>query len=327
MKRIKVVFRGSFEPEVWDMFIKEAPQNIEALMINPKDTTEEAIAKLMVDTDFLICYRGCGRIPKETIQGAKTLKLIHQLGQGTNHIPVKAAAEMGIPVTNIGGASATSVAEYAVLLMLAVLRYLPMRIAAIHGEKQDVNLTSRYSYQLYQKTVGLVGFGNIGRWTARLLRGFDAKVIFHDNYEIPKSIADELQAAQVSLDELLSSADVVSLHVPLRESTQGMIGWEQLNKMKPSAVLINTARGAVVDEESLIGALQQNIIAGAGLDVLTNEPPSPDNPLLHMQNVIVTPHSAASRIWEDISPLVKLSWENVSLVLDGKKPHNIVTPE
>ncbi len=326
MKQLKVVLRGKFETEVREAFVAEAPPNTQIVIVDPTATNERDIAKQLEDADFLVCYRACGRIPNETIQGVKRLKLIHQTGQGTDHIPVRFASEMGIPVTNAGGGNAVSVAEYTVLLMLATLRCLLSSVEAIRQGKRSADLTNKYLHQLYQKTVGIVGFGNIGRWVAKLLRGFDARVIFFDAVDIPQSVADELQAHRVSLDELLSRADVVTLHVPLQESTRGMIGWKQLNMMKTSAILVNTARGAVVDEEALIRALQQDVIAGAGLDVLTNEPPSPSNPLLHMDNVVVTPHAAAVRIWEDILPMVKLTWENVSRVLEGKEPRNVVAP-
>jgi len=184
-------------------------------------------------------------------------------------------------------------------------------------------LSTKYIRRLHDKTVGIIGLGNIGRWVAGVVHGFGARVIFYDVADIPESVVVKLQANRVSLDELLSSADIVTLHVPLLESTRGLIGWKQLTMMKPSAILVNTCRGTVVDESALIRALNEEKIAGAGLDVLTDEPASPDNPLLHMDNVVVTPHIAAE-VWEDYLLLIKLTWENVSLLAEGKEPRNIV---
>jgi len=123
---------------------------------------------------------------------------------------------------------------------------------------------------------------------------------------------------------LLSISDIVTLHLPLTDDTKAIIDWNQLTRMKPSAILVNTGRGALIDEASLVRALHERKIAGAGLDVFEKEPPELNNPLLHMDNVVVTPH-IASEVWEDYLLLIKLAWENISLVLDGKEPLNLVT--
>ena len=141
---------------------------------------------------------------------------------------------------------------------------------------------------------------------------------------LPESVTVLTQAKKVTLDELLSNADVVTLHLPLTEDTKTMIGWNQLTRMKPSAILVNTGRGALIDEAALVRALQEKKIAGAGLDVFEKEPPESDNPLLHMDNVVVTPH-IASEVWDDYLLLIELAWENISLVLAGKEPRNLVT--
>ena len=326
MKKGKVVFMARVEPEVRGAFVAGAPPDIQVVTPDPGSNDEEII-KQAQDADFLVLsgtWHPTKRFPDQIVQGAK-LKLIQTLGQGTDHVPMRLALERGIPVANSGGANAVAVAEHTLLLMLAVMRRLLPTIETIRQGKMRSNLIERKDFhQLYEKTVGIVGFGSIGQRVAKLVRGFDAKVIFTKRSEAPQSIVTDLQARRVNLEELLSSADIVSLHVPLLESTRKMIGWKQLTMMKPSAILINTSRGRVVDEAALIRALREKKIAGAGLDVFEQEPPSSDNPLLSMDNVVATPHvgGSASENW---APRLKSIWDNLLRVWEGKEPNNIVT--
>ena len=321
MAQGKVVWIARVEPELRDIFIAEAPSDLQVVMADP-NRSEEEIAEQVRDADFLVLYRS-GRVPDQVVRRARQLKLIQTLGQGTDHIPVRLASELGIPVANSGGANAVAVAEHTVLLMLATLKRLLPSVEALRQGKFSRDMDRRYFHQLYEKTVGIVGFGNIGRRVAKLVHDFDANIIFFDKAEIPQSIIADFQARRVSLEELLSRADVVTLHVPLLESTSGMIGWEQLTMMKPSAILINTSRGRVVDEAALIRALREKNIAGAGIDVFEQEPPSRDNLLLHMDNVVATPHIGGAA-WENWVPRVKSTWENLLRVWEGREPHNVV---
>lgn len=321
MAQGKVVFFARVEPESQDTFIAAAPSNLQVVVADP-DAGEEELAEQVQDADFLVTYRG-GRVPDQVVQRAKRLKLIQDMGQGTDHIPERLASELGITVANSGGANAIAVAEHTVLLMLATYRNLLTSVDALRHGKFDTDMDRRYFHQLYKKTVGIVGLGNIGRWVAKLVRSFEANVVFYDTADIPQSTIANFQARQVSLEELLSSADVVTLHLPLLESTQGMIGWEQLTMMRPSAILINTSRGGVVDEAALIRALREKKIASAGIDVFEQEPPSLDNPLLHMDNVVATPHLGGI-VQENWVDSVKSTWENLLRVWEGKKPYNVV---
>ncbi|MFC1862227.1 2-hydroxyacid dehydrogenase [Chloroflexota bacterium] len=325
MERVKVVFIVRVEPELREAFVAGTPPNWQVVTPDLRSTDEEFI-KHVRDADFLVCTRSGhpkGRFPDQIVQGAK-LKLIQTMGQGTDHIPIHLALERGIPVANSGGANAVAVAEHAVLLMLAVLRRLLPSVETLRKGKFRAGLEVKYVHQLYGKTVGIVGLGNIGQQVAKIIRGFDANVIFIKESNPPQSIISELQARRVNLEELLSSADVITLHVPLLENTRSMIGWKQFTMMKPSAILINTSRGGVVDEAALIRALREKKIAGAGIDVFEQEPPSPDNPLLSMDNVVATPHigGLTSENW---GPRCKIVWDNLLRVWEGKEPHNIIT--
>ncbi|MFC2041096.1 2-hydroxyacid dehydrogenase [Chloroflexota bacterium] len=328
MTQFKTVYIRRGEPEMRDAFIAGAPPNCQVVILDPNSTDEEFIEQVR-DADFLVCSRTGhpkGRFPDQMIREATRLKLILSLGQGTDQVPMRIALERGIPVVNSGGANAIAVAEHAVLLMLAVMRRLLPSVETIRKGKfrTDLGLESNYFHQLYEKTVGIVGLGSIGQRVAKMVRGFDAKVIFTEKSEAPLSIVTDLQARRVNLEELLSSADIISLHVPLLESTRRMIGWKQLTMMKPSAILINTSRGDVVDEEALIRALREKKIVGAGLDVFEQEPTSLDNPLLSMDNVVATPHTGGVAS-ENLAPRIKIVWDNVLRVWEGKEPHNIVS--
>ncbi|MFC1928655.1 2-hydroxyacid dehydrogenase [Chloroflexota bacterium] len=322
MEQGKVVFIARVEPELRDIFVAGAPPNMQVATPDP-DSSEEEFIEQVRDADFVVLY-GRVRLPEQVIREARQLKLIQTAGQGTDRIPVRLAMECGIPVANSGGVNAISVAEHTVLLMLAVLRKLLACTENLRQGKWNEGLDRKYFHQLYEKTVGIVGFGSIGRRVARLVHAFDTTVIFVKERDIPQSIITDLQARRVSLEELLSSADVITLHVPLRENTRGMIGWKQLTMMKSSAILINTSRGSVVDEAALIRALQEKKIAGVGTDVFEQEPPSPDNPLLHMDNVVATTHTGGVAL-ENWAPRVKIIWDNLLRVCEGKEPHNIVT--
>ncbi len=319
----KVVFHARVEPESQGMFIAAAPSSMQVVVADP-DASEEKLAGQMEDADFLVTYRG-GYVPEQVLRRARRLKLIQDMGQGVNHIPQRLASELGIPVANSGGANALAVAEHTILLILATYKNLLASVDALRHGKFDTDMDRQYFHQLYKKTVGIVGFGHIGRWVARLVRGFEANVTFYDTADVPQSIIANFQARRVSLEELLSSADVVTLHVPFLESTRGMIGWEQLAMMKPSAILINTSRGTVVNEAALIRVLREKKIAGAGVDVFEQEPPGPDNPLLNMDNVVATPHLGGI-VQENWAVSVDSTWENLLRVWEGKEPHNVVAP-
>ena len=175
------------------------------------------------------------------------------------------------------------------------------------------------SIELAGKTVGLVGFGRIGREVARRARAFDATIIYHDLMRASASVEAELGATYVSRDDLLCRADVVSLHVPLTAETWGMIGERELRLMRADAVLINTARGALLDEQALVRALAEEWIAGAGLDVFAQEPPSADSPLLTFPNVVLTPHVAAGTR-DAYRTKMQAVFSNIQRVARGEAP-------
>lgn len=216
---------------------------------------------------------------------APKLRLIHKFGAGVNTIDVDAATARGIAVANMPGANAASVAEGTVLLMLAALRRLPTLDRATRegrGWPSDPQLGETVR-DIGACTVGLVGYGNIAKRVAGMVAAMGATVLH-------TSTRDDGLPGWRPLPALLADSDIVSLHVPLTDDTHGLLGEAALAGMKPSAVLVNTARGAIVDEGALVGALRDGRLAAAGLDVFAAEPVSPDNPLLGLDNVVLTPH-------------------------------------
>lgn len=322
MKEAKVVFLSRTDPAIRETFWEHVPHGFDVVWLEAKTATNNEIIEHLRDADFLLLTRA--RVPEQALREAKRLKLIQLFSQGYDGVPLDVTTELDIPVANVGGANTIAVAEHTMLLMLAVMRRLCPSVAAAREGKAAIDIDRRRYYQLYGKVVGLVGLGSIGRQVAKMVSGFSASVIFYDKTPIPQSVLNKVKAKPVGLNELLRTADVVSLHVPLLESTRHMMGAEQFNMMKPSAFLINTSRGEVVDEAALINALRQKKLAGAGLDVLTKEPTDRDNPLLSMDNVVATPH-VGGYSWENFLTRFDDVWGNVISVWQGKPPRNVVT--
>ncbi|MGC7294878.1 2-hydroxyacid dehydrogenase [Mycobacteroides abscessus] len=221
----------------------------------------------------------------DDIARGERLRLIHKFGAGVNTIALDAAVEHGVAVANMPGANAPSVAEGALLLMLAALRQLPRLdrdIRAGNGWPTDQSLGETVR-DIGSCTIGLVGYGNIAKSLEKILLAMGATVLH-------TSTRDDGTGGWRGLDDLLTSSDIVSLHLPLTEASTGMLDSAALSRMKPGSVLVNTSRGAVVDETALVNALQQGPLGAAGLDVFAQEPVSPENPLLALPNVVLTPH-------------------------------------
>lgn len=266
-----------------------APDGFRLLVVTSRDRDE--LLDLVQDADFLLV--ATARVDEALVQAAPRLRLVQHQGVGYDNIDVAACSRAAIPVALTPEGTTIGVAEHTLLLILALYRHLLAADAAVRrGEWPVWSMRSR-SFELAGKTVGLIGFGRIGREVAKRARAFDAHIMYHDAVRAPSAVESTLGATSVPLDDLLRQADIVSLHAPLTAETRGMIGERALREMQPHALLINTARGALVDEAALARALEEQWIAGAGLDVFGQEPPRPGNPLLAMPNVILTPHVAA----------------------------------
>ena len=257
-----------------------------------------------------------------------SLRLVQTTSAGVDRFDVTELAELGVKVANNNGGNSIAVAEHTISLMVSVYRKLSLQFASVAKGDWMGEIRQTWGSKAHEvagKTVGVVGLGHIGSKVAQRLMGWECSVIFHDPDSALEEISDEMNIESVSLDELLISSDVVSMHVPLNASTRGMIGDEELGKMKPTAILINTCRGPVVDEKALISALRSGKIAGAGLDVLEQEPSEKGNPLLEMENVAITPHLAGMSI-ESGPRSSNFAIENLVRVTRGQEPLSVVSP-
>ncbi len=262
-------------------------------------------------------------ITRNVLAALPKCRVIARYGMGVNNIDVAAATENGICVANIPDYCIDEVADHALALLLACARKVPFMNRMVKQGTWDP-MAIRPVYGLRGQYLGLVGFGATARALAARTRALGLQLLVHDPW-VPPAVVAEYGAEGVSLEELLSRADLVSLHVPLTEATHNMIGARELRLMKPSAFLINTSRGPVIDEEALAKALQSGWLAGAGLDVMVSEPPAPDNPLLAMPNVVITPHVAYYSEHSQ-AEMQRRAALQVALVLQGKYPTSLVNP-
>ena len=245
--------------------------------------SDTELLPIVSDADvLLLSYRPLSRA---VIEGCPNLKLICVAFAGLDHVDQEACKARGITLHNAPGYAVHAASELAVGLMIAVLRRIVSADAAIRAGGDNRELAG---HELFGKRLGVVGCGAIGLQVARLGNAFGCRVLGFERHELR---IDDVAIEQVDLDELLSRSDIVSLHVPLTAETRGFIGREQLARMKPSAILINTARGPVVDQSALIEALDQKRLAGAGIDVFDTEPPLPaEHPIFQAPNTVLLPH-------------------------------------
>jgi len=255
-------------------------------------------------------------MPREMLAEARRLRLIQKLGAGVDRIDLEFCRAHGIGVARLNGGNAVPVAEHTILLMLATYRQLPQidrRTRAGNWSKEDARGTH---HQLQHKTVGLVGFGAIGREVAKRLRAFEVRVLYFDPARAAVNVEQSLGVAYADLDALVREADIVSLHLPLLPETAGIIDAQRIAAMKPGAVLINCARGGLVDEVALAEALKAGRLFGAGIDAFALEPPV-NSPLLELDNTVVTSHLAGATR-DNFSVVVARAVENAKAVLRGE---------
>jgi D-3-phosphoglycerate dehydrogenase len=252
------------------------------------DSSMENIKKMAVDVEGIILRTNI-KITREIFESAPKLKIISRTGAGVDNVDVTAATERGILVCDTPGVNSNSVAEQTLAILLGLAKQLKIMDKAVCEGNWKIRNAGK-AVDVEGKTLGLIGIGRIGSLVAYKCRlAFNMKVIAYDPY-VKQAEGIELCS---NLDQVFKEADFISIHVPYMEQTHHLVNAKLLNLMKPDAYLINTARGPLVDEKALIEILEKGSIAGAGLDVFEKEPPSPDNPLLRFNNVILTPHSSA----------------------------------
>ena len=282
------------------------------------EVMQDAVAALVTD----------GRFDVELARLCPRLKLVQTTSAGFDGIDVASLNRMGIQVANNYGGNAPAVAEHTIGLMVSIVRKLVLQFESTRsGDWYGTIGRDEWTrpYEIAGKTVGIVGMGHIGRQVARRLQGWDCSIVYYDPIEPPAELVEQLALTALSTDELLRESDIVTLHTMLNAQTRGMIGTRELRMMKPTAVVINTCRGGVVDEAALIRALRDGEIAGAALDVFEQEPTPRDNPLLTMGNVVVTPHMAGVSV-EAFPRNAGFGLQNIARVIRGEEPLSVVRP-
>jgi Lactate dehydrogenase and related dehydrogenases len=287
---------------------------------------EEKLIALATDADLILGdYTGATPITRRVAEAGKRLKLIQQPSVGYNHIDIDACRELNIPVANTPGANDIGVAEHTIMLALACLKKLTYINSRTHkGEwlfdrRREIGI-----FEINGKTYGLLGMGRTARAVAERLIPFGVKLLYYDVVRLSPEDEKRYSATYTPFDEILKTADVISLHLPLTPETQGIIDASKLAMMKSTAILINVGRGPLVDEAALADALRAKKLACAAADVFSEEPPPKDHPLFGLENAILTSHLAGSTL-ESGMRIMNMAMDNLARVMKGEKPLWILT--
>lgn len=316
----KVVLAGNYPAHTYER-LKAMLENLDCTLT--KVETEEEYQKM---TDAEIMVLRIFKARQDVIERNKGLKMIIRWGAGFDSVDIEAAGKNGVVVANTPGANAPAVSELAVMLMLAVGRHLIDHMDSLRKGVWSKNTYINQSYTLNRKLVGIIGAGNIGRQTAKKAQAFGAEVQYYDPFRLSPEREQELGLCYVPLETLLKTSDVISLHVPLTDSNRHMIGAEEISQMKDGAILVNTARGGLVDDQALAEAVRSGKLAGAGLDVVENEPLKEDDSLLTTPGIVVTPHvgGGTADIGDEILPMLA---KEIERVINGQMPEHAVNLE
>ena len=319
-------------PDLLDTILAELDVHNLRLIVADGQTS---LADLAANADFMVVKQKS--VPAEAIQAGRRLRLIQKLGRRTENIDLNAAAKAGIPVAGMPLPRVMWVAEHVMLAMLALAKNLFRAHAAVQHGNYPLDLipfrTSEYKVAydwasiprttLYEQTLGLIGVGEIGTELAIRAAPFGMRLLYHKRHRLPSSVERDLGLTYTPVEDLLRASDYVSLQIPHTPETEGMIGARELALMKPTAFLVNVARGGVVDQDAIYAALKSRSIAGAALEVFREEPLPRGNPLTELDNVILTPHSAGGPP-ETIVAEGRAMLANIQRVLNGQTPLNLV---
>lgn len=312
---------GRITPYWLDFYGGLTPPEFELATIPDRDD-RAAVARTLQDVEFVFG----NTLPDDWYPLAPNLKLIQSGGVGYVDKQIITARAHGVPVAITPEGTCLGVAEHTILLILALYKHLAYAHQAMREGRWPHEELRVQSYFLYDKVLGIVGLGRIGQDVVQRAKGFQPKrIVYYDLFRKSPEQEAALGVAYLPLDELLQVADVVTLHVFLSDESRGMIGERELARMKPSAILINTSRGPVVDENALYQALRDHVIWGAALDAWTEEPTPADNPIRQLDNVVCTPHMATGTVDADRMKF-QAAIANFQRVLRGEEPINVVRP-
>ena len=290
----------------------------------PERPSREEVVRRLKDKEGLICLL-TEKVDDELLQSAPKLKIAANVAVGFDNIDVAACTKRGVVATNTPGVLDETTADFAWTLLMAVARRLGEGDAlARSGYWKGWDLDQLVGTDVWGKTLGIVGFGRIGKAMARRASGFRMKVIYTDALRAPAEAEQELRAEYRDMNALLEESDFISIHTPLLPETRGLFGAAKFERMKPTAFLVNTSRGPVVDEVALVAALESGKIAGAALDVFEKEPVI--HPGLNRPNVVLAPHISSASL-ETRTRMACMAAENVIAAFEGRRPANILNPE
>jgi len=316
----KVLFIHRVHPKVVDAITSCTPDGFRTTALSAY-TEESQLIEAAKDADFIVLHPA--RIADNVLKAAKRLQMLQILSAGFDGLNLNLIHELNVPCANNGGANSWAVADHTVLLMLAVFKRLVVTDASTRDGRWAEPIDGLNTFEMANKLVGILGIGNIGRQVARRVQAFDAQVQYYDKYLLSEEQERELNVEHVSLEELFRTSDILTCHTPLTVETKRVVNAVRLGMMKPTAIFVNTSRGSVVEEGALISALEAGTIAGAGLDVFEQEPVDPKNPLLRMDNVIATPHSAGGT-WDTWFRRAEFAYANIARVWSGDEPQSLL---
>lgn len=317
MSKFKILYIGSVPDAIRCELHSRVPEGFTLEFLH--DKSEEEIDDCLREAHFIMGFPRS--ITSRELKLSENLRMVQLLSAGYDAFDVELANELGIPVANNGGANSVAVAEHTILLILSLYKRLCKHFESL---KRGIWLRERDHpvdmFELKDKVVGIIGFGNIGKALAERLRGFQVKMYYHDIVR-SEEYEKKLGANYLDFTKILRISDILSIHVPLTEQTKNLIGLKELNQMKETAVLINTSRGGVIDDEALYRVLKDGRIAGAGLDVFVREDDirngTYESPLFKLENVVVTPHYAG-HTFDTWIRRIRIGYENIINCTKGK---------
>jgi phosphoglycerate dehydrogenase-like enzyme len=320
---MKIALVTTINPERQRIFMEHATPEMEVTIVSSTAPDEEKIEACR-DAEAVIL--GAPGFSLDFLKHCPNVKLLQSILAGYDNIDVKGLNDLGIAFANNGGGNAIPVAEYTMGLINGVTRGVFRGVQSAKAGNWNAGLREFPTWELTGKCVGIIGMGAIGQRVAKMLTGYECDTVYTKRNRVSPEVEQELHARHVQLEELLRVSDYVTMHNSLNASTRGMIGKEQLAMMKPTAIIINTTRGACIDQDALYEALTNGTIAGAALDVLAEEPTPQDHPIWKLDNVVITPHQSGLS-QESISRSAAFSFANVRRALLGEPIQSLITPE
>lgn len=301
---------------------REILARVDAEVVESPSMEETALASVATDADAILS--SVAMITRKVLESAPKCLVVARYGVGVDYVDVATATRLGILVTNVPEYCVDEVSEHAMGLLLACARKIPFSDRSVRQGRWHHHV-GKPIHRIRGRTLGIIGLGRIGRAVAQKARAFSLRLIAYDPL-VPAEAASQLGVELVDLTVLLEQSDFISIHAPLTEATRNLLGAVEFQRMKPSAFVINTARADIVDQEALSAALTKGWIAGAAIDVVPSEPPDPKSPLLHLDNIVVTPHCAYYSE-ESLVEVREKTALQAAQVLQGQRPRFLVNPE